>query len=221
MIATHERQTVRDSIIQAIDEASAELIKLSKYIHDNPEVAMLEVKASAAAADFLQACGFSVARGVADIPTAFSATTGSSVGPSVAFLAEYDALPGVGHGCGHNLIAIAGIGAGLGLNAAVQSIGGSVTVFGTPAEEAIGGKVLMAEAGIFNGFDAALGAHPGTIEAECPTVEGSGLSLACQGIRIEFRGKAAHAAADPWNGINALNAVIETFNGINALRQQF
>lgn len=221
MISTHDKQAVRTSIIHAIDEASADLMKLSKFIHDNPEVAMQEVKASAEAADFLQARGFSVERGVAGIPTAFCASAGSNIGPSVAFLAEYDALPGVGHGCGHNLIAIAGIGAGVGLAAAIDSIGGSVSVFGTPAEEAIGGKVLMAEAGIFNGFDAALGAHPGTIEAECPTVEGSGMSLACQGIRVEFHGKAAHAAADPWNGINALNAVIETFNGINALRQQF
>ncbi|MBN9014847.1 MAG: amidohydrolase [Rhizobiales bacterium] len=221
MTSTRERQDLRTTIIQAIDDASAELIDLSKFIHDNPEVAMQEVMASEAAADFLQARGFSVERGVADLPTAFRATMGSLGGPNIAFLAEYDALPGVGHGCGHNLIAIAGIGAGIGLAPAMESTTGTVTVFGTPAEEAIGGKVLMAEAGLFTGFDAALGAHPRTIEAECPTIEGSGMSLACQGIRIEFRGKAAHAAADPHNGINALNAVIETFNGINALRQQF
>jgi amidohydrolase len=139
----------------------------------------------------------------------------------VAFLSEYDALPGVGHGCGHNLIAIAGIGAGLGLAAALPHLGGKgrVEVFGTPAEEAVGGKVIMANAGVFNGVDAAIGAHPGTSEATCPTVEGSGQALACVLMRISFRGQAAHAAADPFNGINALNGVIEVFNGVNALRQ--
>ena len=92
-------------------------------------------------------------------------------------------------------------------------------MFGTPAEEAVGGKVIMANAGVFDGVDAALGAHPGTSEAVCPTIEGSGQSLACVLVRISFRGRAAHAAADPFNGINALNGVIELFNGVNALRQ--
>jgi amidohydrolase len=116
---------------------------------------------------------------------------------------------------------MAGIGAGLGLAAALPHLGGlgRVDVFGTPAEEAVGGKVIMATAGVFAGIDAALGAHPGTSEATCPTVEGSGQSLACVLVKIGFHGRAAHAAADPFNGINALNAVIEVFNGINALRQ--
>jgi amidohydrolase len=96
---------------------------------------------------------------------------------------------------------------------------GRVDVFGTPAEEAVGGKIIMVKAGVFAGVDAALGAHPGTREATCPTVEGSGQSLACVLVKIGFHGRAAHAAADPFNGINALNAVIEVFNGINALRQ--
>jgi amidohydrolase len=153
------------------------------------------------------------------LPTAFAAKFGAS-GPTIGFLSEYDALPGLGHGCGHNLIAIAGIGAGVGLSAALPYLGtGRVAVFGTPAEEAVGGKILMAGAGAFDGVDAALGAHPGTSEATCPTVEGSGEALACRLVVIEFHGKAAHAAADPHNGANALNALIETFNGINALRQ--
>jgi amidohydrolase len=109
----------------------------------------------------------------------------------------------------------------LGLAAALPHLGGRgrVDVFGTPAEEAVGGKIIMAKAGVFAGVDAALGAHPGTSEAICPTVEGSGQSLACVLVRIGFHGQAAHAAADPFNGVNALNAVIEVFNGINALRQ--
>lgn len=209
----------RAAVLSAIDNNADAIIALSKFIHANPEIAMQEFKSSAACADFLEKHGFQVERGVADIPTAFQASAGVE-GPHIAFLSEYDALPGVGHGCGHNLIAIAGIAAGLGLKAAIEAgAPGRVTVFGTPAEEAVGGKVLMANAGIFQGVDAAMGAHPGTSEATCPTVEGSGNALACQMVRIEFHGKSAHAAADPYNGRNALDAVILLFNGINALRQ--
>jgi len=214
-------EAARSVAVAAIDTAADDLVALSRFVHDHPEVAMQERLASAAAADFLAARGFAVERGVAGLPTAFkaSAAEGSS---RVAFLAEYDALPGLGHGCGHNLICLAGVGAGLGLAAALPHLpagAGGVVVFGTPAEEAIGGKVLMVEAGLFADVDAALGAHPGTSEAACPTVEGSGRALACQAVRIAFQGTAAHAAADPYNGVNALNALIETFNGINALRQ--
>lgn len=210
----------RDAAVAAIDNAANDLIELSKFIHANPEVALQEVRSSAACADFLEARGFRVDRGVADLPTAFTASAGEGA-PLIAYLAEYDALPGLGHGCGHNLIAMSGVAAGLGLGAALQtgSLPGSVRIFGTPAEEAVGGKVIMAEAGVFSGVDAAMGAHPGTSEAYCPTVEGSGSSLACEEVRIAYRGRAAHAAADPYNGINALNAIIEVYNGINALRQ--
>ncbi len=212
-------ETARQAAVAAIDAAAESLVRLAKFIHANPEVALAEVKSSAACVDFLDERGFAVEQGVADLPTAFSATVGHG-SPHVAFLAEYDALPNLGHGCGHNLIAIAGIGAGVGLAAALPYLnGGRVTVFGTPAEEAVGGKIIMAEAGLFAGVDAALGAHPGTSEAVCPTVEGSGEALACISVEIAFRGQAAHAAADPHNGVNALNAVIATFNGIDALRQ--
>ena len=209
----------RTAAIAAIDAAADDLVSLSRFIHANPEIALEEVQASAACADFLAARGFSIERGVAGLPTAFAASSGEGA-PRVAYLSEYDALPGVGHGCGHNLIAIAGIGAGLGLAAALPYLGwGRVDVFGTPAEEAVGGKVIMANAGVFAGVDAAIGAHPGTSESYCPTVEGSGLALACVLMQITFHGQAAHAAADPYNGVNALNSVIELFNGINALRQ--
>jgi amidohydrolase len=213
---------VKASVTGAIDAAADDLVALSKYIHDHPEVALHEFKASRACADFLERYGFSLTRGVSGLETAFRADArgdGGTGGLRIAYLSEYDALPGVGHGCGHNLIAIAGIGAGIGLKAALASVSGEVTVFGTPAEESVGGKVIMADDGAFEGIDAALGAHPGTVEAYCPTVEGSGQALACQEIKIEFHGQAAHAAADPYNGVNALNALIETFNGINALRQ--
>ncbi|MFT4036652.1 MAG: M20 family metallopeptidase [Thermomicrobiales bacterium] len=210
----------RKAAAEAVAAARDGLIELSRFIHANPEIALEEVKCSAACADFLEQHGFAVERGVAGLPTAFASRVGTAE-PTIAYLSEYDALPGLGHGCGHNLIAIAGIGAGIGLAAALPHLGGrgQVRVFGTPAEEAVGGKVIMANAGVFEGVAAAMGAHPGTSEAVCPTVEGSGQALACVLVRTTFHGQAAHAAADPFNGVNALNAVIETFNGINALRQ--
>jgi amidohydrolase len=210
----------RVATVAAIEQNADSLKLLSRYIHANPEPALEEEKASKACADFLIARGFQVERGVAGLPTAFSANFGAGE-PRVAYLSEYDALPGVGHGCGHNLIAISGIGAGIGLAAAIAELDGNgrVEVFGTPAEESVGGKIIMANAGLFQSIDAALGAHPGTAEAVCPTVEGSGQALACVLVRISYRGRSAHAAADPENGINALNAVIEVFNGINAFRQ--
>jgi amidohydrolase len=210
----------RAAAIAAIDRDAGSLKSLSRYIHANPEPALEEERASKACADFLDERGFRVERGVAGLPTAFAAYTGSG-SPRIAYLSEYDALPGVGHGCGHNLIAMAGIGAGVGLAAAIAELGGNgrVDVFGTPAEEAVGGKIIMANGGLFQDVDAALGAHPGTVEAVCPTVEGSGQALACVLVRISYQGRSAHAAADPEKGINALNAVIEVFNGINAFRQ--
>lgn len=212
-VASHEQQ-----IIDRIDSARNDLIELGRFIHSHPEIALEEVESSNRAASFLEERGFSVERGIAGLATAFRATYGDGE-PRIAFLAEYDALPVVGHGCGHNLIAMTAIGAGLGLAEVVGQTGGSVVVFGTPAEEAVGGKIIMAEAGVFDDIDLAMGAHPGTEEAECPTVEGSGQALASQAVTIAFHGRSAHAAADPYNGINALDALIETFNGINALRQ--
>lgn len=219
MTAAVAIETLRRRVVDAIDDASDDLISLSRFIHANPEIALEEIKSSAACAGFLESRGFNVERGVADLPTAFRADRSSGHGPTIAFLSEYDALPGIGHGCGHNLIAVAGIGAGLGLSASIGHIPGTVSVFGTPAEEAVGGKIIMAEAGLFDGVDAAMGAHPSTSEAYCPTIEGSGNALACRTVRMAFFGRPAHAAADPYNGVNALNAVIEVFNGINALRQ--
>lgn len=210
----------RQLVLDAIDANATELREVSQFIHDHPEIALEEVRSSSAAADALEKFGFTVERGVAGLPTAFKATTGSDDGPHIAFLAEYDALPGVGHGCGHNLICLSALAAGIGAKAALGGTRARITVFGTPAEEAVGGKVIMKNAGIFDDVDAAMGAHPGDAEAVCPTVPGSGEALACQAVTIAFRGQAAHAAADPYNGINALDAVVLTFNGINALRQQ-
>jgi len=209
----------RQLALDAIDVHADKLREVSQFIHDHPEIALEEMQSSAAAAAVLENIGFEVERGIAGLPTAFRATTGTDEGPHIAFLAEYDALPGVGHGCGHNLICLSALVAGVGARAALDGLPARITVFGTPAEEAVGGEVKMKNAGIFQGVDAAMGAHPGDAEAICPTVPGSGEALACQAVSIAFKGQAAHASADPYNGINALDAVVLTFNGINALRQ--
>ena len=159
--------------------------------------------------------GFTIERGVLDIPTAFIATYDSGKpGPVVAFLAEYDALPELGHACGHHLICMMSIGAAIGLKAVLNETGGSIRVYGTPAEETKGAKVPMAAAGLFQDVDIALMAHP------YYAYEKSGESLAMDAIQYEFFGRSAHAAAQPYEGINALDAVIQLFNSINALRQQ-
>jgi len=166
--------TSRQRALDAIDQHADTLRAVSQFIHDHPEIALEEVRSSAAAADVLESLGFEVERGIAGLGTAFRATTGTDRGPHIAFLAEYDALPGVGHGCGHNLIALSALAAGVGAKAGLNGASARITVFGTPAEEAVGGKVIMKNAGIFDDVDAAMGAHPGDGEAWCPTVEGSG-----------------------------------------------
>jgi amidohydrolase len=206
-------------VLRAIEGAAAATRKTSEFIHANPEVAMTEEKSSAALADLMEEFGFEVERGVGGIKTAFVAKRGSG-GPVIGFLAEYDALPGVDHGCGHNLIAGSNGIAGIGLAAALEDLPGTVLVYGCPAEEAIGGKVYMAKAGVFDGLDIALTTHPGPGGyTDNPVDEGTGLSLAWQEIEIAYHGQTAHAAADPENGINSLNAVLLVFHGIDSLRQ--
>lgn len=158
---------------------------------------------------------FYVERGFAGIPTAFCARKrGKKDSPRVAFLAEYDALPELGHACAHNLISTAALTAGVGLGAVVEDLEGEVWVVGTPAEETDGAKVNMVNDGFFNEVDAALMIH--AYEGNYTEIE----SLAMDAIEVEFFGHASHAAAAPWNGVNALDAIILTFNNINALRQQ-
>ena len=148
------------------------------------------------------------------ISTAFCARKGNGKGPRVAFLAEYDALPELGHGCGHNIIATSALSAGIGLGALVDQTGGEVWVIGTPAEETDGAKVIMVEKGAFNQIDAALMIHPHAGYYYLTE------SLALDAIEVEFFGKPSHAAATPWEGVNALDAMLVTFSSVNALRQQ-
>ena len=208
---------------ESIDAARSELVDISLDIHAHPELNYKEHHAAKVLAAALERHGMDVERGVGGVETAFRATMngGAGSGPTVAILAEYDALPEIGHGCGHNLIAMAGMGAGLGVLANLKFLHGRVMIIGTPAEEGGGGKIRMLDAGVFEDVDLTLSSHPSSnrtvIPTEIPLTES--WSLAMVGYRYIFHGKAAHAAAAPEAGINALNAVIHLFTGIDALRQ--
>ncbi|MFC1971967.1 M20 family metallopeptidase [Chloroflexota bacterium] len=203
---------LKHEIKEAVDAQRPALIDISTRIHDHPETGFQETNAAAWLTEYLENNGFSVQRGICDLPTAFRASYGSGK-PVIAFTAEYDALPELGHACGHNIIATSAIGAGVASRLAVDRFGGSVLVIGTPAEELYGGKVLMAERGAFSEVDIAMMVHPGVHDVA------TNQTLACQTLDVEFFGRAAHAAAYPENGINALEAMLQAFNAINALRQ--
>ncbi|MFO7772908.1 MAG: M20 family metallopeptidase [Dehalococcoidia bacterium] len=196
----------------AVELQRQQLIQLSLNIHDNPELGFGEEKASAWLTGYLEDSGFHVERGIAGLATAFRATYGRG-SPRIALLAEYDALPQIGHGCGHNIIAASAVGAGVASKSVVDQLGGSVVVLGTPGEEAFGGKIDMAKAGAFREIDAAMIVHPESVNMV--TIE----ALACSSLEAEFFGQPAHAAAQPYKGINALEAMIVAFTSINSLRQ--
>ncbi|MGB5047890.1 MAG: M20 family metallopeptidase [Caldilineaceae bacterium] len=211
---TTSPQDLKARVIDYIDEIGPRLIQISQTIHANPELAFEEFESSKLLADTAQSHGYAVERGVGGLPTAFVATSANGTsGPTVAFLAEYDALPGLGHACGHNIIGTAATGAALAMQAIRDEVQGTIKLIGTPAEEKGGGKAILAERGIFADVDAAMMIHPG---AKAMVARGS---IASNALTFEFHGKASHAAAAPDRGINALDACIQTFNNINALRQ--
>lgn len=204
---------------RAVDTIAPDLIALSDWMFEHPELGLQEVQAAERLTALLERHGAAVERGIAGLPTAFRATMpGSSGRPTVAIIAEYDALPDVGHGCGHNIIATAATGAGIALGKLGENLPGTAVVLGCPAEESAvpnaGGKIYLLDAGYFDDVDAAIMIHPLT-----ETRIGSSSSLVAYGLEFEFFGKPAHAAAAPHEGINALDAVIQTFNGVSALRQ--
>lgn len=221
--STANRGAYLDGVNKAIESLREELVESSLDIHAHPELNYQEFHAAAVLTDVLERRGLPVERGVGGVETAFRATVGGdgSDGPTVAILAEYDALPDLGHGCGHNLIAMAGVGAGLGLQSILPSLPGRVVVIGTPAEEGGGGKIRLLDAGVFDDVDVTLSSHPFSNRTVIPTdiPMGESWSLAMVGYRYIYHGKAAHAAAAPEAGVNALNAVIHLFTGIDALRQ--
>ena len=190
------------------------LAKISDYIYNNPELGNKEYKAVEALTTFLKEHNFQVECPIADMDTAFKATFDSGKpGMTIGYLCEYDALPKIGHGCGHNMIGAISSGAAVALSKVLDEIGGKIIVYGTPAEETNGGKVILAEAGVFDELDVAMMVHPADITAK------SGTSMALYPLQFTYKGKTAHAAACPQDGINALNSVIQLFNGIDALRQ--
>jgi len=205
-------EQLKHRVCAAVDEHGESLINLSRRIHAHPELKFEEHQASAWLAAFLEQSGYTVERGACDLPTAFIARIGNGA-PRVAVLCEYDALPGIGHGCGHNIIAMAGAGAGAALAQVIERSGGSVVVLGTPAEEGGGGKILMAKRGAFAGIDAAMMVHPAGVDLPAMNV------LAIATLAVEYRGKAAHASAFPHRGVNALDALITAYNAIAQLRQ--
>jgi amidohydrolase len=191
----------------------------SASIHAHPELGYREHHAVAQLTGLLREAGIAWEAGLAGTPTAFRAVVnGQARRPAVAILAEYDALPEIGHGCGHNLIATASLGATLALQAVAQELPGSAVLLGCPAEESAvddpGGKIRLVSAGCFDEIDAALMVHPAT--EDVIAMQGS---LAACGYEFSFIGKPSHAASMPHQGINALDGVIQTFNGVNALRQ--
>ena len=197
-------------------EIFGDLKELNEYIYKNPELGRKEFKACEAHKNLLKKYGFEVEENYIEIPTAYLAKYSSGKkGIKIGYLAEYDALPEIGHGCGHNILGTTSIGAGILLKEYIDEFGGEVLIFGTPAEETFGAKVDMAEAGCFDDIDVAMISHP-----TGKNHEKSGTSQAMEALQFTFRGKTAHAAGDPYNGINALDGVIQFFNSINALRQQ-
>ena len=205
---------------EAVDRWAGELVETADWIHAHPELGHQEFEAAKRLAEILATNGAQVEMGTAGMETAFKAVlAGSGDGPTIAVLAEYDALPKLGHGCGHNLISTSALGAGLALTDVLGDLPGAVWVLGTPAEESAaknaGGKVHMVRAGIFNEVDASIMFHPAaetTMTAE--------RSLAARGFEFFFHGKAAHAAGAPEEGINALDGVVAMYNAVSMMRQQ-
>ena len=195
---------MKEKLHQEIDALSDDLRALSQRLYDHPETAFQEHQACAWLSEYLEQQGFQVDRGAGGVDTAFYARIpGHKRAPTVALLAEYDALPKIGHGCGHNLIAAASLGAGMVLKQILGYEAGGLAIVGTPAEEGGGGKVRLAEAGVFDGMDAAMMFHPGHLN-----IPGKDM-LGRIKFKMEFFGRTAHASGSPDRGINALDAMVQ------------
>ncbi|KAK3825551.1 MAG: hypothetical protein J3Q66DRAFT_328006 [Benniella sp.] len=204
-------------IDKTIEAASAELRELSLQIHDNPEVGLKETRAHAWLVEYLSRKGFNVEQGRSGLETAFVARAGSpSAQVTIGICSEYDALPGIGHGCGHNLIAISGIATALAIKAVIEHfrLPAQIKLFGTPSEEHDSGKVTMLDAGDFEGVDVCMMLHGANVDV----IYAPFLSL--KTVTLEYFGKASHASTTPWEGINALDAAMEVYTSIGLMRQQ-
>lgn len=205
---------MKKQLTEELKNIETDLYEMSEHLYHHPEIGDEEYESMKLLVNFLRSHDFQVETGIVNRPTAFKAEYQSGKpGPTIAFLAEYDALPGIGHGCGHNLIGTMSVGAGVALSKLLGETGGNVVVLGTPAEETNGAKVPMSAEGVFEGIDVAMILHPGNESSE------SGKSLAMDALRFRYQGKSSHAAASPEKGINALDSVLQLFSGINALRE--
>jgi amidohydrolase len=202
-----------DAARQAIETAAPELLELSHFVHAHPEIGYEEFLSAEAVAMAAEKAGFIVERGIADLPTAFRATRGSGE-LHIVFCAEYDALPDVGHACGHNIIAASSLGAAMGLAAVADEIGVTVELLGTPSEEGGGGKIDLINAGYFREVHAAMMVHP------WPNERLEAMCLAVDHFDVTYEGKEAHASAAPWEGVNALDALTIAQVAVGLLRQQ-
>ena len=212
MKGVSEKDKLKAEIQERIEASRYELTELSLRIHSHPEVGFRERKTSGWLCELLERNDFRVERGIGGLATSFRGSLGKGK-PVVALLAEYDALPKIGHGCGHNIIAASAIGAAIVSKFITDNLDGTIQVLGTPGEEILGGKIIMVERGVFDSVDIAMLVHPGV--RNVVTIQ----SLACISLEVEFFGKPAHAAAHPERGINALEAMILSFSSLNSLRQ--
>lgn len=205
------KEKIKEFIFQKKDRWE----EVARFIWENPELGHQEYKAQKVLVELLEELGFRVEKGTAGLETAFWAEAGDKKnGPTIAFLAEYDALPGLGHACGHNLIGVMSVAAAAALREVLPLDSGRIVVIGTPAEETDGGKVTMVARGAFSEVDIALMAHPSS------SYQKSGSSLALEAIQFDFYGRSSHASAAPEEGLNALDALVNMYNSISTLRQQ-
>ncbi len=207
-----ELEVLKERLGDEIDQRADLLVEASHRIHERPELGYEEHFAHELLTGILDDEGLDPDRGAYDLPTAFAARAGTE-GPTIAVCCEYDALPGIGHACGHNIIGTAGLGAGLAAAALADEVGGRVLILGTPAQEGGGGKVLMADEGAFDGVDAGVMVHPAGGDLLCMN------TIAVQQLFVDYHGEAAHAAALPHAGRNALDAAVLGYNSVAALRQ--
>ncbi len=208
-----DADAVKDRLAREVDQRADVLLEISHSIHEHPELCYEEHHAHDLLAGVLEDEGFDVERGAGGMDTAFVASTGRGNGPTIGVFCEYDALPEIGHACGHNVIGAAGLGAGLAAATVAEQLGGRVVVLGSPAEEGGGGKVFMAERGLLDGVDAAMMIHPADGDLKAMNV------IAIQQVHVRYHGQAAHAAAFPHKGRNALDAAVLGYMNVAALRQ--
>ena len=208
---------LKERVAAAVEAARDEIIDLSHRIHADPEPAFEEHHAAAWVAEVLRGHGFEVEHPAGSLATAVRAVKRggrSGTKPRIGILAEYDALPGLGHGCGHNTMAASGVGAAIALAAVAEDLPGEIVFLGTPAEERGSGKQIMIDDGLFEGVDAALLYHP------CDRSHVESFPLASEDVEVVFHGLQAHAASDPWKGRNALDAMVQLFTSVGLWRQQ-